>query len=527
MENINSILIVGGGSSGWITASFLKKTFPEKTITVIESPNHPIIGVGESTLADITNFRDYLNINEKEFMKATDASYKMSIKFTDFYNKDSGGFHYPFRTPDVSNTHRGLRDWFEIKAFYPQTEINDFVRCYFPHSYLFENNKYTLNNNGEFGSWDPKKDVGYHFDAVKFGIWLRENYCKPRGVIVISDDVVNAELNDDGIKTLVLKSGQKIEADLYIDCTGFKSLLLGEYLKEPFTSYSEMLPNNSAWAAQVQYVDKEKELEPFTNGTAIGNGWCWNTPLWSRLGTGYVYSNKFISKEDALEEFKQYLMSNKMVVPRTKLQVEELSFRHLEMRIGKHRRTWVKNVVAIGLSAGFIEPLESNGLFSVFWYVEKLAKTLLRGPVSRFDIDSYNLTTQGIYDNLAEFVALHYALSLRRDTEYWKDISKKVYSKDMINYTVPLSVGFCDLQNKKMFTHFFEEKIGITYISAGMNYPLFDKVDLKMDIFDQDITSFIDQKVYFFEERKKRWKKAAEKAPSLFKYLQKYIYTND
>jgi tryptophan halogenase len=143
VKNIDNILIVGGGSSGWITAAFLIKTFPEKNIKVLESPNIPIVGVGESTLADITNYREYLEIDEKDFMEYTNASYKMSIKFTDFYNKDAGSFHYPFRFPDTSDTDNGLRDWMEIKAFHPETPNEDFVRSYFPHSYLFENNKFS------------------------------------------------------------------------------------------------------------------------------------------------------------------------------------------------------------------------------------------------------------------------------------------------------------------------------------------------------------------------------------------------
>lgn len=274
MGKINKIVIVGGGSSGWMTAAFLIKTFPDKEIVVIESPDVPIVGVGESTLADITNFRDYLGINEKDFMKKTDASYKMSIKFTDFYDKNGGSFHYPFRFPEYERDSNGLSDWLEIKAFYPETPNEDFVRCFFPSAALFENNKYSLNKDGKFGMWNPKEDVAYHFDATKFGMWLRDEYCLPKGVVLEKDTVLDAKVGEEGIEYLVLKSEKKVYSDLFIDCTGFKSLLLGEYLKEPFISKSDILPNNRAWATRVPYVDKEKELEPFTNGTAIENGWC-------------------------------------------------------------------------------------------------------------------------------------------------------------------------------------------------------------------------------------------------------------
>jgi tryptophan halogenase len=135
-------------------------------------------------------------------------------------------------------------------------------------------------------------NAAYHFDAVKFASWLRERYCIPRGVKHVQGHVADIPVNDDGIESLVLKDRSVITADLYIDCTGFRSLLLGGALKEPFVSYADMLPNNRAWATRVPYVDKEREIEPFTNCTAIENGWVWNIPLWSRLGTGYVYSDK-------------------------------------------------------------------------------------------------------------------------------------------------------------------------------------------------------------------------------------------
>jgi hypothetical protein len=523
---INKIVIVGGGSSGWISAAFLKKTFPEKEIVVIESPNVPTIGVGESTLADITNFREYLEIDEKEFMRATDASYKMSIKFNDFYNVDSGGFHYPFRAPHIYDTQNGLSDWLEIKAFYPEIPNEDFVRCYFPHAALFENNKYTLNNDGAFGVWNPKSDVAYHMDATKFGSWLRDKYCLPLGVVLLRTEVENASMSEDGISHLILSNGDTISADLYVDCTGFKSLLLGGYLKEPFTSYSDILPNNRSWAAQIQYEDKEKELEGFTNCTALKNGWAWNTPLWSRLGTGYVYSDKYISPEDAKEEFKQYLMSNKMAVPRTRQQVDSLTYKDVYIKVGIHERTWVKNVVAIGLSAGFIEPLESNGLFSVFRFIAALSKSLLREEVSKLDRDVYNYAVKGMFDNFTEFVALHYALSVRRDTEYWTDVSKRTYSKTIENMEPSSLQGVFDLQNRKMFTNIPDTLAGISYISVGMNYHFFDRVTQKLNIVGNNIKPYVDSNLKLFNAKKSQWNKAAENAPSLNKYLEDNIYDN-
>ena len=140
-------------------------------------------------------------------------------------------------------------------------------------------------------------------DATKFGLWLKNSYCIPRGVKYISEDIDTITLNNEGIESL----NNKHKADLFIDCTGFRSLLLSKQLKEPFDSYEDILPNNSAWATKQPYTDKEKQINPYTDCKAVENGWIWNIPLWSRMGTGYVYSDKFISDEDALKQFQGHI----------------------------------------------------------------------------------------------------------------------------------------------------------------------------------------------------------------------------
>lgn len=536
MLNVKKIVIVGAGSAGWMSAAFLIKTYPDMDITVIESPDHPTVGVGESTFVSIAQFRDYLGITDDDFMKASDASYKMSVKFTDFYDVDSGSFHYPFRMPFLENTNYGLVDWLEIKAFYPETDVNDFVRSYFPSAALYEQNKFTDVHNGEFGNWNKNTDVAYHFDATKFGIWLRDQYCLPRGVTRISDSVDDIISNDNGIDRLVLTDGSSITADLFVDCTGFKSMLIDGVMKEPFISYSDMLPNDHAWATRVPYKDKERELEPFTNSTALSNGWVWNIPTWSRIGTGYVYSSKFVSHEDALEEFKQYLCSDKMLIPRTREEVDSLEYQKIPMRIGLHKRTWVKNVVALGLSAGFIEPLEGNGLMSVMVFLQYLAKSVLKGKVTQLDIDTYNSVTSSLFKDLAEFIAMHYAFSIRDDSEYWRAISEKTYSPDLGNgdaypfaNAAPVSFGatFLDFQFRKMLSRITGPENGVTYISVGMNHQVFNRVDQMHNTNGRDIKPYIDSIVRNFEIRKAMWRRAAANKPSLYRYLKDKIYKDD
>ena len=527
IKNFQKIVIVGGGSAGWMTAAMLVKFFPNHNITVIESPDHPIIGVGESTLLGIKNYCNFIDLDEADFMKHTDASYKMSIKFTDFYEKDSGGFHYPFGAAHApSSSINFLEDWFYKRALYPNTPNEDFVRSYYPNAALYEQNKFTDNKHGKFGKWNPNDHVAYHFDATKFGIWLRENYCLPRGVNIIRSSVEDAEVDESGIKNLLLTNGEKISSDLFVDCTGFKSLLLGNYLKEEFISYADMLPNNRAWATRIPYHDKQRELEPYTNCTALGHGWVWNIPSWERIGTGYVYSDKYTSPEDAKEEFKQHLMSDKMICSRSREEVDALEFKDIPMRVGIHKRTFVKNVVALGLSAGFIEPLESNGLFSVHVFLEKLIKTLLPGSVTQFDIDVYNRATRHVFQNFTEFVALHYAFSKRNDTEYWRANNSRVYDQGIADLIPTLSVGFADYAERKMFQNVFQVEKGLVWIATGMNHHIVDEITVK----DAQLYEKIPLKTKYAESfteiemNKQRWWQAAENELSLCDWLEKHVH---
>lgn len=528
IKNLSKIVIVGGGSAGWMSAAMLIKMFPNWDISVVESPDYPTVGVGESTLQSIKEYCAVLEIDELDFMKHTDASYKLSIKFTDFSEIGDGGFHYPFGNAHLAGTKHGVFDWFIKKAVYPTTPNSDLVRSFFPHAALFETNKFSLNRNGKFGSFNPKYTAAYHFDATKFGAWLRDNYCIPRGVKLISSTVADITTTDKGVESLVLTDGTAIDSQLFIDCTGFKSLLLEGALKEEWLPYSDMLPNNRAWATRIPYKNKEEELEPYTNCTALGNGWVWNIPSWERIGTGYVYSDKFITPEDALEEFKQHLMSDKMKYPRTRQEVDTLEFNSIQFRTGIHRRIFVKNVVAIGLSAGFIEPLESNGLFSVHVFLDKLVKTLLAGTVNQWDRDVFNTACRGIYQNFAEFIALHYAVSNRDDTAYWQANADREYDPSMIDLTPTMSVGFYEFQDKKMFTKHLDTRVGITWISTGMNRHIVDLLDQKKEEFTDGVNhkEFYAPSFTAMEMNKAAWTKAALSELTLCEYLRRNIHTD-
>ena len=216
----NKIIIVGGGSAGWMAAATLISQFPNKNITVIESPNVPTVGVGESTLAQINDWLNLLNIKDEDFMRHTDASYKLSIRFEDFYKKNDGGFHYPFG-PVVENEKIGFKEmWFLKKYLNPETPITDYSNSHYQNMALVNNNVMFKNEDKELEYFNFKKHTAYHFDATKFGLWLKDYYCKPKGVKHILENVNTIETNEDGIVSL----NNTHSADMYIDCTGFKSL---------------------------------------------------------------------------------------------------------------------------------------------------------------------------------------------------------------------------------------------------------------------------------------------------------------
>ena len=518
-QQIKEIVIVGGGSAGWIVAASLITQLIDVKITVIESPDIPTVGVGESTVGGIRAWLRMVGIRDQDFVKASDASYKLAIKFNNFYKKNSGSWYYPFGHACLKDTAHGREDWFIKKALYPDTPSHDYANSYYPQMALVNDNKIML-NDGNLDNFDFYNDTAFHFDAAKLGAWLRDHHCVPKGVVYVSDEVKSISTDDNGIAELVLNSGSKITADLFVDCTGFKSLLLGEALGVPFNSYEKLLPNNRAWATRIDYTDKEKQLDSVTDCTALENGWVWNIPLWSRVGTGYVYSDKYITPEQAKEDFITHLKS-KGYDP------TGCEFRDIKMRVGKHEKLWVKNVVALGLSAAFIEPLESTGLLTTHDFAKTLCSVLLRGSVSQWDRDEFNLKCEDEFNYWAQFVSMHYALSHRDDSDYWRDIGKKSYV-DLVPTISRLQTQSLYFQtlNQKSFMKYFQDDPGVNCLAAGMNYNANDITVLRnifpvgVDI-KQEFSLVIDK----LSNKKDRWKQAVKNAPSLYQYLKDNFYS--
>ena len=334
--SVNSICIVGGGSSGWMMAVALNKQLPHIKVTLVESPNVPVIGVGESTIPFTTAFiKDTLGFKEKEWMPFCDATYKAAIKFNNFTSEKSICYH-PFWTREEQDLNP--YDW-AIKqelTNLDKPDTDDYYGTNFIGYHMGENNKFDCLPDEGFS-------YAHHIDAIKFG-----QYCKTKfkGTHILAN-VDHVKVDGSTIVSVTTDKGL-IEADMFIDCTGLKCLLIDGALKEPFESINDTLLNDNAITCRMPYVNKSKELEPFTDCTALSSGWVWNAPLWSRMGTGYVFSSRFQSQEDAQKEFKNYLVKRF-----DKKRVDNAEFNVVQFKTGKYKRGWVGNCLALTLASVF------------------------------------------------------------------------------------------------------------------------------------------------------------------------------
>lgn len=506
----DKIVIVGGGSAGWMAASALIRAFPDKDISLIESDKIPIVGVGESTTFEINGFFQYLGIDYEDFMKFTNATYKVGIGFTNFKDKESKTFFYPFGVPFLLEdfTWKSLIDWYYKKTFFDDVEDQDYVKYFFPQALSLETNKILVEKIKDMHPYNPEKDLALQIDAHKFGQWLAENYAIPRGVKRIVGTVEDI-VGDNNIEYLVV-NGQKIYSDIFVDCSGFNSILLGGFMKEKFISTKNYLPNNRAWTTHIPYENKELELQNFTNCTGLDNGWVWNIPLWNRTGSGYVYCNEFISDEDALEEYKRYLDSDQMIVP-NKDRSKNLQFRKVEIKNGYYEKFWSSNVVGVGLASGFLEPLESTGLLITHQTCMMLINALSRGKVSKYDIDNFNYKIVNKVARMFDFVALHYALSQRDDTEYWRSVTNKNYPESYFDESREWANSNVD----SIFAGFGINKINLA--QATIQERASEK-SIK-----ETLSEYIDKRKQLIIG----WENVINKCPTQYEYLKNTIYLDN
>ena len=512
------VVIVGGGSAGWMTASYLAKQNRDLQITVIESTDIPVIGVGEATIAILARFLSRIGLKDRDWMPQCNAAYKYAIRFDDWHQIGDQYWH-PFENIPYYNSKINLASyWWYLKA--RENQLGDrtslYSDCFLGVDLLKENKIIRQPGANDFfdafeiGSeahaYSHRVPYAYHFDAGLFGQYLKTHIAKPSGVEHFIDEIKQVILDEQGFITcLDTKKGNQIEADLFIDCSGFQSLLLDKTFKEPFQSYSDTLFCDRAIAMQIPYVDRAMELHPYTTATAITSGWIWNTPLTSRIGTGYVYCSSFESESEAEKNYRNYLGADR---------VADLSARHIKIRVGKHKRTWVKNCVAIGLSSGFVEPLESTGIHFIHTAVEKLSVALSGGFYTSGDMSAYNWFIDAVMEEVRQFLGIHYGLTAREDTPFWKEVK----------YKTNLDIGYLPELLSRSKYRFPNNQNGLTFqnnswvaVLTGMNY--LPEKDPMLVIPSQELQP----QLMLMKNMKKQRNRIRKAAPQHADYLEKLL----
>ena len=521
---IKNILIVGGGSAGWMTAAHMSKHLEGVNISLVESPNVPIIGVGESTVPPVVEFMKSLGLDEKDWMPACNATYKSSICFRYFHGSDDNKIWFPFSRAWSVAGRSANRYW--LYKHYTDPEFSDRFSLY-DYCSLVPG----ICREGKTVRSLPGAVYAYHLDAVALGEYLK-GFSTRNGVAHISDTITEVVQNEDGsLSKVILESGNQIEADLFIDCSGFRSILLDKTLNEPFQDYHESLFNDKAIAIRFPFIDKEREMVSYTLCTALSSGWVWTIPLYNRLGTGYVYSSSHQTPDEAEQEFRKYL-ANFLDEER----VQDAQANHINIRTGKFNRTWVKNCVAIGLSSGFIEPLESTGLQIVQSQVVLLTETIKgSNDYNCADMAVYNASISRLLDVIRDFIVCHYALTGREDTQYWKDVKYTTrISDELVQKLMFARANMPARGNEQIFDTGgmlagFGFNDGWYSILTGMNFLPFDSGQhrqMKIGTFESMLEENMPEADNVIRQMNSQREKITT-MPSHYQYLKQNIYNGE
>lgn len=424
MNNIK-ILVVGGGTAGWLAASYLKKTF-DIEVELVESKNVPKLGVGESVTPHVVNFLMSLGVDEKHFMEYTGSIWKYANLFkgwtSDPNHTEYFSFNYPidrkFLYKENSFANK-MEDWVVDKDSYTTLEVmmkllgenklDKFDRHYNTQHHFMEN--LTAPFNDGVNLLNPILSWTHHVNAERLADYIRDNVGLPAGVKHTYGHVVDFKLKGENqIEHIVLDDGKTLTGDLIVDATGFSRVIVGKMLNWNVRKFSTN-PIDSVWVCQLDYDTPETEILNYTRTTAQPYGWMFNIPLYHRQGCGYCFSTSYTTKEKALDRYLS-LTKNHKFEPRN------ISWEPNMLE------TMAKgNVVAIGLSCGFIEPMEANALFTITNSIRRLHH-VVRGyrNTGEWNFDTYNEVMNYCINDIADFIKIHYTLSNRTDTDFWKDM---------------------------------------------------------------------------------------------------------
>jgi len=391
------VVIAGGGTAGWIAAVALSKKLGSLlNITLVESKQMGTIGVGEATIPTARTFHKLLGIDESALMKATEATFKLGISFEDWGKKGDRYIHSFGQTGKESWLSEFQHYWLHGKAQGFSSDFGDYCL------------ELQAAKQGKFATSDKSPiNYAYHLDALLYAKFLR-SIAIEHGVVHTEGTIskVNQNASTGNIESLTLESGTTIEGDLFIDCTGFEALLIEQTLETGFEDWSHLLPCDSAVAVQ---TDVTGTPLPMTRSVALDAGWRWCIPLQNRMGNGYVYSSRHISDDEATASLLREVEGNPINDPRV-----------IKHRPGIRRKVWNKNCVAIGLSAGFLEPLESTGIHLFMMGITRLMQLFPFNGVDQSLQDQYNTLAVGELTSIRDFILLHYHATQRDDSSFWR-----------------------------------------------------------------------------------------------------------
>jgi tryptophan 7-halogenase len=402
-HHIRNIVIAGGGTAGWMAAAAFSKVLNERwTITLVESEEIGTVGVGEATIPVINVYNNALELDENEFMRETSATFKLGIEFRNWGRVGDSYIHgFGPLGPDIGIT-KFHHYWLKMRAAGKASALED----YSINIAAARANK-MLRAQKELGA-SPLAEIAhaYHFDAGLYAAFLRR-YAEKRGVKRIEGKIRSVSTRTDNgfVDALTLEDGQRIDGDLFIDCTGFRGLLIEQTLKTGYDDWTHWLPCDRAWAVPCESVSP---LTPYTRSTAHGAGWQWRIPLQHRTGNGHVFASAFIKEEEAARVLMERLDGKPLAEPRM-----------LKFVTGKRKKLWNKNVVAVGLASGFLEPLESTSIHLIQSTVSRLASLFPDQGFNEADTEEFNRQSDFEFERIRDFIILHYHATERSDSEFW------------------------------------------------------------------------------------------------------------
>lgn len=413
MQQVKKVVVAGGGTAGWVAAAALSKRLQGLIeVVLIESEEIGTVGVGESTVPPVQLFHNLLGIDEQEFMKATDATFKLAISFENWGQTGDQYFH-PF---GVTGKGSFLTDF---QHYYLHGLTLGVDAPFGDYCYELQAAK-----QHKFGKTDKSNiNYAYHLDAGRYARFLRK-FSEDLGAVRIEGKIAQVQQHVNGdIRSLVLESGQEITGDLFIDCTGFRALLIEQTLNTGYDHWDHWLPCNKAVVVQ---TEPGPNIHPYTRAIAHDSGWQWKIPLQHRGGNGLVYASDYLSDEKAKQRLLDGLEAPALFEPRV-----------LSYQTGRRKKLWNKNCVAIGLSSGFIEPLESTSIFLFMSGIIRLLRLFPFNGVTPALMDEYNQQSITEVEKIRDFIILHYHQTERSDSPFW-DYCRTMSIPDTLAHRIEL-----------------------------------------------------------------------------------------